>query len=105
MRAKLTLSGLVVCAAALAALGADKKASTLSYNDGTADGKRSIAGRAEVISFTLPDEKAKIAGLRIHGARYGTPQPPKESVMIYFLNDDMMETVATKTVPYSLQAG
>jgi hypothetical protein len=97
---KLILNGLVVCAA-VAALGADKKDSTLSYNDGTADNKRSIAGRAEVISFTLPDDSAKIAGVRIHGSRYGTPQAPKESVMIYFLNDDMSETVATKTVPYS----
>jgi RNA polymerase sigma-70 factor (ECF subfamily) len=97
---KLTLGGLVVCAA-VAALGADKKANVLSYNDGMADNKRSIAGRAEVISFTLPDDQAKVAGVRIHGSRYGTPQPPKESAMIYFLNEDMSETVATKTVPYS----
>jgi beta-lactamase regulating signal transducer with metallopeptidase domain len=73
----------------------------LSYNDGTAEGKRSLGGSGDLISFTLPDESAKVAGIRIHGARYGLPQPPKEDFVIYFLNGDMSETVATKTAPYS----
>jgi RNA polymerase sigma-70 factor (ECF subfamily) len=73
----------------------------LSYGDGTADGKRSIAGTGEMVAFTLPRENAKVAGIRSHGSRYGYPQPPKENVMIYFLNKDLSETVATKTVPYS----
>jgi RNA polymerase sigma-70 factor (ECF subfamily) len=73
----------------------------LSYGDGTADGKRSIAGTGEMVAFTLPRENAKVAGIRIHGSRYGHPQPPKENVMIYFLNKDLSDTVATKTVPYS----
>jgi RNA polymerase sigma-70 factor (ECF subfamily) len=74
----------------------------LSYNDGTADGKKSLGGTGELISFTLPDEGVKVAGIRIHGSRYGTPQAPKENFMIYFLNADMSETVATRTAPYSL---
>jgi RNA polymerase sigma-70 factor (ECF subfamily) len=73
----------------------------LSYGDGTADGKRSIAGTGEMVAFALPRENAKVAGIRIHGSRYGHPQPPKENVMIYFLNKDLSDTVATKTVPYS----
>lgn len=77
------------------------KSGRLSYNDGKADGKRSIANNGEMIAFTLPDETAKIAGIRIHGARYGTPRPPKEDFMIYFLDADMSETVATKTAPYA----
>lgn len=73
----------------------------LSYNDGKAEGKRSLGGSGEMISFTLPDEDAKVAGIRIHGSRYGLPQPPKEDFMIYFLNSDMTDTVATKTGPYA----
>jgi RNA polymerase sigma-70 factor (ECF subfamily) len=91
----------LVVVAALAFMAADKDARRLSYNDGTADSKKSVAGRAEVITFTLPEEGAKVAGIRIHGSRYGTPQPPKENFMIYFLTPDMSETVATKTAPYS----
>jgi RNA polymerase sigma-70 factor (ECF subfamily) len=73
----------------------------LSYNDGSGENKRSIGGSGELVSFTLPSESAKLAGIRIHGSRYGLPQPPKEDFMIYFLNGDLSETVATKTAPYS----
>jgi RNA polymerase sigma-70 factor (ECF subfamily) len=73
----------------------------LSYNDGSGEAKRSIAGSGEMLSFTLPGEDARVAGIRIHGSRYGLPQPPKEDFMIYFLNADMTDTVATKTAPYS----
>ncbi len=76
-------------------------ANRLSYNDGTAEGKRSIAGTGEMVSFTLPAEGAKVAGVRIHGSRYGYPQPPKEDFMIYLLNADGAEVVATKPAPYS----
>ena len=75
-------------------------ANKLSYHDGSADGKRSIAGAAELISFTLPAEEAKVAAIRIHGSRYGHPQAPKEDFSIYFLNQDMSETIAKKTAPY-----
>lgn len=73
----------------------------LSYNDGSADGKKSIAGAAEFLSFTLPDKSAKVAAIRIHGARYGYPQPPKEDFEILFLNQDLSEVIATKMAPYS----
>jgi hypothetical protein len=52
---------------------------TLKPGDGRADGKQSLGGSGEMIEFTLPRETAKttrIAGLRIHGSRYGTPQAP-----------------------------
>ncbi len=73
----------------------------LSYNDGSADGKKSIAGAAELLSFTLPDKGAKVAAVRIHGSRYGYPQPPKEDFEILFLNQDLTEVTATKMAPYS----
>lgn len=79
----------------------EKPPNRLSYNDGTAEGKRSIAGTGEMVAFTLPDENAKVAGLRVHASRYGYPQPPKENVMIYFLSKDGSEAVATKTAPYA----
>jgi hypothetical protein len=93
---------LVAIAAAVVALAADNDPPPrLSYNDGTAEGKKCAAGSGELMAFTLPDETAKIAGLRIHGSRYGTPQPPKEHFTIYFLNRDLSKTVATKTAPYA----
>jgi hypothetical protein len=82
---------------------ADSKdeAKRLSYNDGTAEDKKSLGGSGEIITFTLPEEDAKIAGVRIHGSRYGTDKPPSESFMIYFLSGDFSESVATRTAPYS----
>src|SRR5262249_60110441 len=73
----------------------------LSYNDGTAESKKCLGGSGELISFTLPDTGAKVLGVRIHGSRYGMQQPPKEDFMIYSLNQDLSETVATRTAPYS----
>lgn len=73
----------------------------LTFNDGSAEGKRSIAGAAEFVSFSLPADKGKVAGIRIHGSRYGTKQPPNENFMIYFLDKELSETIATKMAPYS----
>ncbi len=73
----------------------------ISHNDGTAEGKKSVAGAAEFLSFTLPNDGAKVAAIRVHGSRYGMPQPPKEEFSIYFLNQDLSQTVATKTAPYA----
>ncbi len=84
--------------ASTAAKGA---AEVLSYSDGTAENKRSIAGAGEMVSFTLPNPQAKVAGIRLHGVRYGAPRPPKENFMIYFLSEDMTEVEVTKSAPYS----
>jgi hypothetical protein len=93
---------LVAIVAAVVALAADNDESTrLSYNDGSAEGKKSLAGSGELMAFTLPDESAKVAAIRIHGSRYGAQPPPKERFTIYFLNQDLSKTVATKTAPYA----
>jgi hypothetical protein len=76
-------------------------ANRLSYNDGKADGKKSIGGSGEIIAFTLPEEGKKIAGVRIHGSRYGTPTPPKEDFDIYFVDAKSGEVVSTETAKYS----
>jgi beta-lactamase regulating signal transducer with metallopeptidase domain len=73
----------------------------LSYNDGKADGKKSIAGAAELLKFSAPESNAKVAAIRIHGSRYGYPQAPKEDFEILFLNPDLTEAFATKSFPYS----
>ena len=75
----------------------------LKYGDGKPDGKKSIAGAGEMIRFTMPEGQTNaLKSLRVHAARYGYPQPPKEEVEINILNDDMTEVLHTELVPYSL---
>jgi hypothetical protein len=78
------------------------EAAKLRYGDGKADGKKSLGGSGEMIEFALPADGRKVAGLRVHGSRYGQPVPPEESFLIYFLNEDQSEVVATRMAPYSL---
>jgi RNA polymerase sigma-70 factor (ECF subfamily) len=73
----------------------------LKYGDGRADGKQSFGGSGEMIEFSSPSESAKVAGLRIHGSRYGLPQPPEEKFLIYFLSHDLKRILHTEMAPYS----
>ena len=78
---------------------------TLKPGDGRADGKQSLGGSGEMIEFTLPRETAKtarVAGLRIHGSRYGTLQAPNESFLIFFLDQEGKRILHTEMAPYSL---
>lgn len=74
----------------------------LQYGDGKADGKKSIAGAGELIRFELPGDEGKVRAIRVHGSRYGYPQPPKEDVEVSILNEAMSEVLHTELVPYSL---
>jgi Sigma-70 region 2 len=76
--------------------------SSLKYGDGHADGKKSIGGSGELIEFTGAAAAVKVAGVRIHGSRYGQAQAPQESFLIYFLNNDMSRILHTEMAPYSL---
>ena len=49
-----------------------------------------------------PDEASKLAGIRIHGSRYGTPKAPQESFSIYFQNKKLTEVLHTELARYSL---
>lgn len=70
--------------------------------DGKADGKKSLGGSGEMIRLSsLPDDRM-IAGIEIHGSRYGTSKPPEEKFLIYVLSGDETEVIATKMAPYSL---
>jgi RNA polymerase sigma factor (sigma-70 family) len=73
----------------------------LKYDDGKPDGKKSIAGTGEMIRFTLPDKSQKLKNLRIHCARYGTPQPPDEDAEITIVSEDGSDVIHTEFVPYS----
>jgi hypothetical protein len=90
----------VLAGAVLAA--ADDGKTTLKYHDGTPEGKQSLGGSGEIIEFMLPSKTAKIGGLKIHGARYGTPQPPPDSFLIYVLNEDRSKVVAVEMAKYAL---
>jgi len=98
------LAGLVVVWAIAIGGGvlAQEGKTTLKYHDGAPDGKQSLAGAGEMTRFTLPTKTAKISGLRIHGARYGAVQPPKESFLIYVLNEDRSRVAAVEMAPYAL---
>ena len=73
----------------------------VKYGDGKADGKKSLAGTGEMIKFEVGDDGFVLRGIKIHGARYGYPRPPKEDFMIYVLSDDGKEVLSTKMAPYS----
>jgi beta-lactamase regulating signal transducer with metallopeptidase domain len=77
-----------------------KNGLVLKYGDGKSDGQRSLGGSGEAIQFTLPTEKGQLKGIRLFGSRYGLPQPPKEDVLVYILNEDMSQVLHTETVPY-----
>ncbi len=70
--------------------------------DGKPDGKKSIGGSGEMIELGMPDGATKVTGLKIHGSRYGQPQAPKESFLIYFMNKDRKRILHTEMAPYSL---
>ena len=72
----------------------------LKYGDGKADGKKSYGGSGHMIRFEMPEGVTKVKGLRIHGSRYGLPQAPNEDIEITFLNDDLEETLDSRTAPY-----
>ena len=81
---------------------ADEVMPVLKYGDGQAEGKQSLGGSGEMIEFARPSGVSKIAGLRVHGSRYGLPQPPDESFLIYFLTPDRGRIIHTEMAPYSL---
>ena len=80
----------------------DKKEMILKYDDGKADGKRSIAGTGEIIEFELPGDDYKLKAVKLHCSRYGTPNPPKEDVEFSIVDaDDSTTVLHTEQVPYA----
>ncbi len=79
-----------------------KSRMTLKHDDGKAENKRSIGGSGEIIKYSLPEGDWKVKGIQLHGSRYGHPAPPAENFLVYFLNEDLSEVVATERAPYRL---
>ncbi|WP_417378285.1 hypothetical protein [Gimesia sp.] len=76
--------------------------STTAQAETKAAGKKSLGGSGEMIQLNLPAEQRELSGIRIHGSRYGTAKPPQERFLIYVLNQDLTEVVATEMAPYAL---
>ena len=74
---------------------------SLTYGDGMPDGKRSLGGSGELIQFSAPAATVKVSGVRIHGSRYGQAMP-RESFLIYFLNEELTRILHTEMASYSL---
>ena len=71
----------------------------LKYHDGTAEGKKSVAGTGEMITFGAP-AGTKIGAIKIHGSRYGVPKAPDESFVVYVLSGDQKRVLHAELVPY-----
>ncbi|WP_417391694.1 hypothetical protein [Gimesia sp.] len=65
-------------------------------------GKKSIGGSGEMIQLNLSAEQRELSGIRIHGSRYGAAAPPQERFLIFLLNQDLTEVIATEMAPYAL---
>lgn len=63
--------------------GSAAEARELAHDDGKMAGKRSIAGAGHAVTFEAPDDSWQLTAVRLHGARYGYPQPPREDFHIY----------------------
>lgn len=70
--------------------------------DGLPDGKKSLGGSGEMIQLHMPEESSALAGIEVHGSRYGSPAPPNEKFLIYVMDEQMSKIVAAKMAPYSL---
>ena len=49
-----------------------------------------------------PRGAARLSGVRVHGSRYGQPDPPDEKFLVYVLSEDQSEVIGTRMAPYSL---
>lgn len=72
----------------------------IEYGDGKPDGKKSLGGRSHTIRYRMPTTGKQLVGVRIHGSRYGSKQPPKEDFTVTLLNQDFKE-IAVQKFPYS----
>ncbi len=72
----------------------------LSHNDGSTEGKKSIAGSGHAVLFEAPTEGYVLKAVRIYGSRYGYPAPPKENFHIWLCDKDL-KVIKDFPFPYS----
>ncbi|MBT3270177.1 hypothetical protein HN371_23730 [Candidatus Poribacteria bacterium] len=73
---------------------------TLKHDDGTMDGKRSIAGSGHAVLFDRPDGEWDVTRVQVYGSRYGYPQAPDEDFNVYIADADM-NVLAQVGAPYA----
>jgi RNA polymerase sigma-70 factor (ECF subfamily) len=66
----------------------DRTGILLYYDDGTAEGKQSIAGSGHAVLFRRPEERLLIDRVDVFGSRYGTLKPPDEDFTVYICDED-----------------
>jgi hypothetical protein len=72
----------------------------LALDDGEAAGKQSIAGGGHAVRFEVSDGSFYLTEVQIHGARYGTVQPPNEDFRVWLCDADF-RSIAEFKFPYS----
>jgi hypothetical protein len=100
MRGFALIIALLVSCALASCLGVSAAPQTLKYDDGSPDGKRSIAGASEIIQFKMPAGCTKVTGIMLYGSRYGYPTAPNEDFTITISKKDGTQA-STELVPYS----
>ena len=75
------------------------KSQELALDDGTPAGKKSFP-RGHASRFEAPEGEWWLTMIRIHGARYGMPRPPKEDFHITLCDKDF-KPIRDFTFPYS----
>ena len=66
----------------------DQSGILLCYDDGTSEGKQSIAGSGHAVLFRRPEKNWLIDRVDVFGSRYGTLKPPEEDFTIYVCDED-----------------
>ncbi len=102
MIAQLRTCALTTFLLMIAAQVASAEIKLLKHDDGSQDSKRSMTGAGHAVRFECPDgKKWYVTGIRLHGSRYGTAQPPNEDFKIVIASDDLSQRVEINK-PYSL---
>lgn len=65
---------------------------TLRHDDGSQEGRRSIAGGGHAIRFECPDEETwYVKEISVYGSRYGTARAPEEDFKVVVASDDLSQ--------------
>ena len=72
----------------------------LAHDDGTPAGKRSMAGGGHAVRFKVIGDGWCLTAVRVHGSRYGAPQPPKEDFHVWLCDADF-KAIADFPFPYA----
>jgi hypothetical protein len=76
------------------------KTHELAHDDGKSAGQNSFAGGGHAVRFEAPNESSYLTEVRIYGARYGLPAPPKENFHVWLCDSDF-KTIADNQFAYS----